>query len=248
MTMEDFRVVLREITRKQNPHHSHNHGHSKRLKHAGLASSNSNSSSSTSTVSNSNIKIWPGVDETKDRIHLWHKDTERYREDDRYMSAAYLDDVKVITTGHDGCLIRVFDVRHDPYEARNLVGNAGAKNSKVTFGRYSNQSISEAIDKEAAKVHCQGKGGDGSAASHESSSGALLNACQLKYHESVVHKVVTMFPKLVQFVREGNHAHERYLRERKKNTICPVPKLSMVRPLDFDYSRGPAPDYVSHIA
>ena len=80
------------------------------------------------------------------------KDTERTNYDERYQSAAYYRDVKIITSSQRGCVIRVFDLKRDPYERHNLVKN---DNCKVNFHDYNIMKIEELIDKNTAKSHCE---------------------------------------------------------------------------------------------
>ncbi len=122
-----------------------------------------------------------GVSALKSRMFLWHKDTERYSDqEDRYQSAGYFEDVKVITSGHQGCVIRIFDLKHDPFEHHNIAGKA-ARACEVSFGRFDAASIGKIVNSESAKAHCDGDG-----------SGVVKvdpEACMKKFHRNIALKV-----------------------------------------------------------
>ena len=52
----------------------------------------------------------------------------------RRQSAALYQDVKIITENQQGCVIRVFDLKHDPFEQRNLVVNH--QHCSLTFTKH----------------------------------------------------------------------------------------------------------------
>jgi hypothetical protein len=50
------------------------------------------------------------------RLHLWHKVTEKVTPNqERCQSSGWFDNLKLTTSGPKGCLHRVFDLNHDPY-------------------------------------------------------------------------------------------------------------------------------------
>lgn len=88
------------------------------------------------------------------RVYLWHKDTDPFRNDNRIQGAAYFEELKIITSSSAGCLDRVFDMKHDPLENRNLAVNAHS--CKVSYDRMSLSAIEDLIDRSSAKSHCEG--------------------------------------------------------------------------------------------
>ena len=130
-----------------------------------------------------------GEDKLRNRVFLWHKDTDPAESHGpTYQSGGYFDDVKIITTERRGCLYQVYDLRHDPYENRNLVvGMQGKFISSfnhypcpVRYDTYQNvHEIENLIDKVSARAHCtESQGATGN-----------IELCMKKYHLSIVTKI-----------------------------------------------------------
>lgn len=68
----------------------------------------------------------------RDRVYLWHKDTDpAYPIEPRVQSAGYYDHVKIITYGKSGYLHSIYDLKHDPFEQHNLIRDP--ENSDVFY-------------------------------------------------------------------------------------------------------------------
>ena len=65
-----------------------------------------------------------------------------------------------------------------------------------------------------------------------------LEACLARYHGQVVDKIEVIMPKLAPFVRYGNHAHGRYMKEDVNKALCTVPVASQIKSLHFELSPG----------
>jgi hypothetical protein len=150
----------------------------------------------------------------KSRVFLWHKNTASYRTEYQIQSAAYFEDIMLMTYSMNGCVERVFDMKHDPYQTRNLVlGNhdmgldvrAFTTNKvlcKVNFETHSLSLLENLIDRGAAMHHCEGAMGGARFA--VATNGNDPEVCMAKYHRSVVTKLQVMLPKLKAFVLHGN--------------------------------------------
>jgi hypothetical protein len=155
------------------------------------------------------------------RVFLWHKDTDKYRPtDDRINSAGYFDGLKVILR-ENGCLYRIFDMHHDPYEDANLaVVQRGSRNqcSSASISKYDRETLVSVINKDAGRSHC------------ERSVQRQPGECLQKYQESVLERLLVIMNRLVPFVRHGKTARDNYNIEA---TVCDIPVASMPQRLKF---------------
>jgi hypothetical protein len=149
------------------------------------------------------------------RVYLWHKDTDPYSRDQRIQSAGYFEDLKVMSSTNQGCVDRVYDLRHDPFEQRNLV--LPNKGCLVRFDSQDPRNFESIIDPNAAKSHCK-----------------MLDAtaCLAKYHRSVITKMQTIFPKLTAFAKFGNFPMIQYM--KKDDAFCEVPTVGKVSAINFE--------------
>jgi len=162
------------------------------------------------------------------RLFLWHKDTESVDgHQDRMQDAAVYDQVKVTTTGLSGCMDRVFDLKHDPFEDHNFV-TARCKVSRETPPAQLAARLRESISPAPFHAHCK-----------VSSAREKADACARRLHEALLAKVEHMLPVLFQFVREGNFPMSDYLKHQKEAT-CLVPTVDMVRATRFSPNCKPA--------
>lgn len=153
------------------------------------------------------------------RVYLWHKDTDPYSRDQRVQSAGYFEDLKVMSSTNQGCVDRVYDLRHDPYEQRNLV--VPNKGCIVRFGSHDLHNMEALIDRNAAKSHCK-----------------MLDAtaCLAKYHRSVITKMQVIMPKLTAFAKYGNQPMIDYM--KRDNAFCAVPTIGQVPLINFEHKPG----------
>jgi len=143
------------------------------------------------------------------RVFLWHKDTDPYRSvDERINSAGYHDGVKVILK-ESGCIYRIFDMHHDPYENANLAVLAGPSQcSAASLQKYDDQTLEKAVNKQAGKMHC------------EHAMQREPGECLHKYHKRLLRKIALIMNELVPFVLYGKTARDNY---NTGMTTCPVP-------------------------
>jgi len=166
------------------------------------------------------------------RVFLWHKDTEQVAgNQDRMQGAAVYDQVKVTTTGLHGCVDRVFDLKHDPFEDRNFV-NAPCKVSRDTPANQLAGRLKESISSAPFLAHCT-KGSAGQPREK-------IDACVRRLHDALLAKVQLMLPQLFQFVREGNEPMKYSLAHRKEQSTCLVPTANMLNAAQFSASCQPA--------
>lgn len=129
------------------------------------------------------------------RVFLWHKDTERFGNDDRYQSAGVYEDLKVITSTPKGCVDRIFDLKHDPFESRNLMSaelRGNMRHCLVNFDKFDGGTIEKIVDKQAAAHHCAT-----AAAFHGLDGQSEVASCINRFHKAIVDKikVIIIFKK-----------------------------------------------------
>jgi len=165
------------------------------------------------------------------RLFLWHKDTESVDgQQDRMQGAAVFDQVKVTTTGASGCMDRVFDLKHDPFEDHNFVTQR-CKVSKDTPAAKLTASVKESISSAPFVAHCKAGAGGGGAKEK-------VDACVKRLYDALLAKVELMLPPLFTFVREGDHPMADY-RQHRKEATCLVPTADMIRATQFSASCKP---------
>jgi hypothetical protein len=154
-------------------------------------------------------------------------DIERFNENqDRYQSSALFEDVKVTTTGRMGCVDRIFDLKHDPTETRNLArleSGPGGRACAVTFDQHGSELVRALVSRTAFEGHCNKAG------THATKAKEM--ACVDKYHRAVVAKVAYMLPHLATFVRQGDKPMRYYLQHERRS--CLVPAVAEVPLVDF---------------
>jgi hypothetical protein len=184
-----------DSTRKKHEHGHKSHDGARRLlagdgnKSSVLAETDLHHNSSV-VASGTGVSVsqYGKLNQLQNRVWLWHKDTDPATQNGaRFQSGGYFDDIKIITTDHQGCLLQVFDLRHDPYEDRNLVVNGGRHKTHhcaVNFDSYNNvHNLENLIDRGIAKHHCE---------KHmETAAGqrSTVESCMAKYHQNVVTKI-----------------------------------------------------------
>ena len=155
----------------------------------------------------------------ENRVFLWHKDTDPYsREDQRMESAGYYDFIKIIAPG--GCVDRVFDLKHDPLENKNLLSRKGCF---LNFDNFDKKRLAAAMPVTIAEAHC--------ASVHTETS--ALNACVTAYHTSLVSKITVIMERLISFVRYGNRGHQRYMSNWANNATCSIPVASQLKVMEY---------------
>jgi arylsulfatase A-like enzyme len=160
------------------------------------------------------------------RLFLWHKDTEvAAHNQDRVQSSAVYDQVKVMLKGTSGCLDRIFDLKHDPYEDHNMIYSACKVTAKTSSDEIRDQ-VQRSIDPGAYRNHCQ-------ALKNEQHK---IDACAKHLYNSLVNKVLFMLPPLFEFVKDGNYPMLEYA-TRKKSATCLVPTADVLKPVQFSSSR-----------
>jgi len=158
------------------------------------------------------------------RVFLWHKDTEiAAHGQDRYQSSGWYDEMKLTTTGRQGCLDRVFDLKHDPYEKFNMIGGSKCRVQFSTGVEQLKAQMDTIVRKNVFEGHCKAQGHDG----------ATVQPCVEKYVNAIIEKVQIVFPQLVRFVSDGNAPMVTYMNERYKNATCKVPKASDIQGIQY---------------
>lgn len=168
------------------------------------------------------------LQEPMDRVFLWHKDTDPFSRDERMQSAGYYDYVKVIASGHNYCIDRIFDLRHDPLESTNLLPSRVGKSCALRFDGVDLQRIKDALGTSPIQPHCSLHGESKDKKVIE----AKLEACKTKYHSLVATKVWIILKKLIPFVHFGNKGHLKYLAKDMDKATCDIPVASKVFRLD----------------
>ena len=228
---DEFQLILHDLFKLQ--HHSHHH-HINNPFNSDLNNSvnslNSNKNNLLNKLElNNNIHIWPSNDLTKERVYLWHKDTDPYSQDERIQSAGYYNEIKILLTSRMGCLHKIFDLRHDYNEYHNLY--SGSK-CLVNINNYSKELVMKVISKDISKAHCSSSTSSTSE-SKESSKDNSIENCMNKYYDTIISKIVVILPKLMAFIKYGNHGHQQYMNNDKDKAICTVPVAEQVKTLKF---------------
>ena len=176
-----------------------------------------------------------------DRLFLWHKDTDPYS-GARMQSAAYYKDLKIITSSNRGCLDRLYDLKHDPYEKANLIERGAGGSCTFHFGTPSLPHLETALRGELIKKMCENKVKHNHHSIHPQQEGNHSKTseyhseshCISKYVHSLVERAVYMFTKLAPFAMYGSEPFHHFMREDIKRGNCSVPLLSQVHPIVFD--------------
>ena len=201
----------------------------------------------TQEVSPDFSKMFEHID---NRLHLWHKETDPYQgTHERMHSAAYYKDIKIITSSYRGCLVKIYDMKHDQYESHNLYNGGGSgweTDCKINFDA---QNIhTHILRDDLIRNHCEkrtkknshssstttGKTGTGAAAAEYQSHGHCLS----KYVHSVIEKVQYMLPHLARFAKYGSGPFHSYMKNDEKNAVCIVPSISQIKPIEFEIEPG----------
>ena len=134
--------------------------------------------------------------------------------------------MKLTTNGRQGCLDRLFDLKHDPYEKFNLIAGSGCRVQLSTSVEQLQKQVETVVRKEVFTKHCKAQG-------HE---GSNVQPCVDKFVRNIVDKVVIVFPQLAQFVRTGNAPMVEYMKERYQKATCRVPKASEIQGINMNIS------------
>ncbi len=134
------------------------------------------------------------------------------------MSSAYYDEVKIITSSNRGCLDKIFDLKHDPFEDVNLIDPAVRRDCSIRFGASTPEQLLGSVNKQVYHRHCE----------HVTKN---IDECMETLHRQLVQKIQMMYPKLVDFVIHGNEGHKAF----KTNAICSVPVASEVAPITYPF-------------
>jgi arylsulfatase A len=163
------------------------------------------------------------------RIFLWHKDTEKPKPDQvGYQSSGQFDKVKITTNSVLGCLDRVYDHRHDPFEEFNLFTTT-KKSCRLRFDT-SPKDMPNAL-KESLNRTAFGEVYRASAPYLSGSDYGL--ECEEEYFEEFVNKVDLIWSKLVPFVKHGGHPMYEYMHKRFDKATCKVPVAAEITPIKF---------------
>lgn len=158
---QEFQAMLKDLFKLE--HHAH-HKHANNPfnitftttydHHIHSEGKNDQDSFILSKFGSNGVKVWPSEDKTRERMFLWHYFGDPWdTNEDRYQSAAYYHEVKIITSSRRGCLDRVFDLRHDPYEQHNLITYVFKCN--VNFNEYNAERYKNALDMRSVRKHCE---------------------------------------------------------------------------------------------
>lgn len=160
------------------------------------------------------------------RVFLWHKETDPYRSrDERMGSAGYFDQIKVIAQGRRGCIEKIFDLKHDPFEDRNLLASPYNHHAMCKLSIYD-------VDGAALK-NALLSNHDLPLPDHCKTAAAMQESCSDKYLSMVVFKSMVVVRKLVPFMRDGNRGHQWYMSEDADKAVCDVPVASHVKQMDY---------------
>lgn len=161
------------------------------------------------------------------RVYLWHKETDPYHQTgERMGSAGHFDHVKVVAQGRRGCIDRLFDLKHDPFEDRNLLAAPYNDHGQCRLSVYD-------VDGNAIRHALQSRGAALPLPEHCAQHAAHRDACRDKYIAMVTFKVMIIVRKLLPFMRDGNHGHQLYMAEDADRAVCAVPAASAVAQMDF---------------
>jgi arylsulfatase A-like enzyme len=223
-----------DIERKKHHEHHGHHGHGARRlsEHVGDSNSTQEHDSQNTTVvatvhaGSVSVSQYGKLNQLQNRVFLWHKDTDPATHNgERFQSGGHFDDIKVITTERNGCLLQVYDLRHDPYEDRNLVtGRQQKHNCKIHFNNYNNlRELENIIDRDFSRHHCE---------KHIEAANAqktTLESCMTKYHQSVVAKIQVCVCSVITLIERccnmgslfaGHHAKASSFCSQRPENSC----------------------------
>ena len=104
-----------------------------------------------------------------------------------------------------GCLERIFDLKKDPYESRNLI--QGPK-CAVRFDNFDATSLQKVVDKNSWRSYCSAEVSDiGKEESDE------VTRCIAHHHQNILLRLHLMMSKLSVFVKYGNEPHKKFLHD-----------------------------------
>lgn len=159
------------------------------------------------------------------RVHLWHKACDPFGGDVRRQAGGWYEYVKVLAS-NDGCIDRVFDMRHDPTEQVNLVESSRHRCS-LSFNSVTMQALMGALSKHWAAAHCQQV--MSSKHSEDFLHGESDDKCQARYHAHLAKKVGVVLSKLVPFFHFGKQGWANYMDTDFKHATCAVPMASQAK-------------------
>eukprot|EP01038_Epipyxis_sp_PR26KG_P008225 gene8225-11131_t len=171
------------------------------------------------------------------RVFLWHKDTDPFCCGyDRVQSAGYYEYIKIITTSYRGCIIKVYDMKHDPTERNNLVFNQHKTDCFANLENFDIQKLHGLLPKSIAKDHCNYFVPIiNSTSSTNGKPADSVDICIEKYYRSLISKTMIILHKLAPFVKFGNYGHQKYMKEDIDKATCNVPLASQLKTLDYFY-------------
>jgi hypothetical protein len=190
------------------------------------------------------------------RVFLWHKDTDPYdaKKDERIQSAGYYDYVKLLSSSPSGCLDRIYDMKIDPTEQFNLLSHKNGIHKPCRFNYDSPHvdipTIISLFNKDAIHNHYCHQSHHNTGRYHKlneilqvhskstagietSIPGHPVKSCDDFYQYYLALKIQIIWKKVVSFVKTGNLAHLKYLKDDADKAICVVPMVSQIKPFDF---------------
>ncbi len=160
------------------------------------------------------------------RLFLWHKDTEPVSQSQpRVQSSAMFESVKIILEGDAGCLDRVFDLRHDPFEDNNLVAEK-CKINKRTSKPLLREQLKASIGSSSFRQLCVKR----------RDIALKVDECITHQYNKLLDKIEYMLLHLINFIEEGSAPMRNYMKHAKEAT-CLVPRVDMVRAAEFGGSQ-----------
>jgi hypothetical protein len=146
------------------------------------------------------------------------------------MSAGYLDELKIITRSKFGCIYKIFDLKHDPFEDHNLASTGG--HCKIKFSS-NNDDFGSIISTEIGRGHCSHKHNNNNENDNNMIEKDIL-FCMENYRHKIISKMILIMNKLVPFALNGNIAHTNYMTKDRNLNTCETPTTSQVAKLDFE--------------
>jgi hypothetical protein len=238
------------LTLPARPHYHHHH-------HRHLLDTPTTASvPSTPTTTTNTVHI------TSNRVYLWHKDTDPFRQgQERVQSGGYFENIKLLTSTNRFCIDRIFDLRHDPFEDNNVLKPPynSLQQCKLTLSNIDANQFRSALSHGNLHIpdhFCQHSGGGGGAVSPGSANGGgganvdnsnnnnnhISDQCKLKYINMIVLKAMIIVRKLLPFVRDGNKGHQDYMQHRIDQATCDIPRVSQIAPMLYVHDQPPNHD------
>jgi hypothetical protein len=212
------------------------------------------------------------IAELRNRSYHWRRNTENFDQyDPREQAAVVLmgGEYKLVTTGDDMCVYRMYHLRSDPKERHNII--ATRQDPMSAFDEASIASRLAALSGSSGP----GRSSRGSRHSHlpahvdacnghavRSAGAAGISgidrffdvhvlakigkcgetpsaACVLATGSRILNIMTNALPALRSFVAHGNAAHAQYMSSGRARNTCAVPLASEVAPLAFPEDAPP---------